>query len=71
MPLFVDILLSSPTSIPGVSTTVTIPFKMVNSRLSLVIPYSLSTMASLSPIRQLKRLLFPQLGRPINETLNF
>lgn len=64
-------LASRLTSIPGVSMTVTIPFKIVNSLLSLVMPYSLSTMASLSPMRQLKRLLLPQLGKPINDTLNF
>lgn len=43
----------------------------MNSLLSLVIPYYLSTMASLYPMRQLNRLLLPQLGRPINDTLNF
>ena len=56
-------------SIPGVSIIVTNPFNMVNYLLSLVIPYYLSTIAILSPIRQLKRLLFPQLGNPIKDTL--
>lgn len=56
---------------PGVSIRLTIPFKILNYLLSLVIPYYLSTIANLYPIKQLKRLLFPQFGNPIKETLNF
>lgn len=64
-------LLSNVTYTPGVSTTCTIPFNIVNYRLSLVIPYYLSTIANLYPIKQLKRLLFPQFGNPTKETLYF
>ena len=57
-------------STPGVSINPTIPFNIVYYLLSLVIPYYLSTIANLYPIIQLKRLLFPQLGNPTNDTLN-
>lgn len=63
------VLFNNAISIPGVSIIVTNPFKIVNSLRSLVMPYYLSTMAILSPMRQLNKLLFPQLGRPIRETL--
>lgn len=56
-------------STPGVSITVAIPSRIGNSLRSLVVPWCLSTIASLSPIRQLKRLLLPQLGRPTKDTL--
>lgn len=65
------VLFNNAISIPGVSITVTNPFNMVNYLLSLVIPYSLSTIAILSPIKQLNKLLFPQFGKPIKDTLYF
>lgn len=67
----VELLDNKETYTPGVSTTVTIPPKILNSLLSRVIPYSLSTIANLSPIRQLNRLLLPQFGNPTNDTINF
>jgi len=58
-------------STPGVSMTEASPSNIANYFLSLVVPYYLSTTATLSPMRQLNRLLFPQFGNPTNDTLNF
>lgn len=65
-----DDLLIRSASTPGVSITEASPSSILNYFLSLVVPRCLSTTATLSPIRQLKRLLFPQLGRPTSDTLN-
>lgn len=65
--LLVDFLMRS-VSIPGVSMIEATPSRMLNYFLSRVVPRCLSTIAIRSPMRQLKRLLFPQLGRPTNET---
>ncbi len=58
-------------STPGVSITEAIPSRILNYLRSLVVPRCLSTIATRSPTRQLNRLLFPQLGSPTNDTLNF
>lgn len=58
------------TSTPGVSITFTRPSIILNSLRSRVIPGKLSTMAKCYPIMQLKRVDLPELGNPINETLN-
>ena len=58
-------------STPGVSIRDTKPFRMGNYFLSLVVPRWASTIAIFYPIRLLNKLLFPQLGRPTSETLNF
>lgn len=55
---------------PGVSITDTKPCKIGNYFRSRVVPLWESTMAILSPIKQLNKLLLPQFGKPTNDTLN-
>lgn len=57
-------------STPGVSITETNPCKIGNSLRSRVVPRCGSTIAILSPTKELKRLLFPQLGKPTKDTRN-
>lgn len=68
--LLVDFLIRS-VSTPGVSMIEATPSRMLNYFLSRVVPRCLSTIAIRSPMRQLKRLLFPQLGSPTSETRYF
>lgn len=66
--LLVDFFMRS-VSTPGVSMIEATPSRMLNYLRSRVVPRCLSTIAMRSPMRQLKRLLLPQLGSPTNETL--
>ena len=61
--------LSRSVSTPGVSIIEINPSKTGNSLRSRVVPLCESTIAMFSPTKQLKRLLFPQLGNPTSETL--
>jgi hypothetical protein len=56
---------------PGVSIILTNPSIMSYYLRSLVIPGYLSTIAKFAPIIQLNKEDFPQLGKPIKDTLNF
>ncbi len=57
------------TSTPGVSMIFTNPYIIEYYLRSRVMPGKLSTMANLSPIKQLNNEDFPEFGNPIKDTL--